>query len=219
MFLLVTPMLAFLQSEPPTPTVFLAAMALGCGAETEEQAENALKDAGMVHADGSIRVSACAAMTGAYRSMLRMLQLPTVQVLALLLITGRVAFSGDGGTDLELLSKGVPESWVVRMNSLLAPVDIAWTMLMSGVVAGTAGIRVWKNCYWTRLALNIGLVVLIHSLHGGVLARWFGGENGGVGADHDPALGPASAAPWWWWGLLVILLVGWRLVMYLMFVS
>lgn len=67
--------------------------------------------------------------------------------------------------------------------------------------------------------LNVALVVLVHLLHGGQLATWLWGPGEGIGAEHDPAEGPAAAAPWWWWVALVVLLVGWRLVMYLMFVS
>lgn len=109
------PLVATSHPEPPTPKTVLASMALGRNFESEQQAVAALKDAGVVRAtaaggEAPGEVGPWVAVTGAYRTMLRIVSLPSVLVLGALLISGRGAFGGDAGIDLTVLQRGLPES-------------------------------------------------------------------------------------------------------------
>ena len=110
------------------------------------------------------------AIARAYHQTMQLLQLRSVQLLALLLLTGRFAFAGfDNGRELELLERGMPKSSIAGRNLFLTPLSLGCTVLLSNWARGAGALQVWIRAAPLRLAVLGLYMAVVRHMHGGQL--------------------------------------------------
>ena len=121
------------------------------------------------------------AVVQTYGDIFRIVQLPAVQSFALLLLTSKVAFSAfESGLDLELLEKGFDRSTLVKVGVAMSVVDVGLSVLLAGIAAGQAPLRLWMTVYVPRVAmlgLCLAMIVALPDAAttagaGGVSSTW-----------------------------------------------
>jgi len=98
-----------------------------------------------------------------YRQGVKVMSLRNVQSLALILLTRHVAFSpAESLTQLKLLEKGVPKTFLASMNAAIAPLNIMMPMLSAKWTAGAKPLRVVLNTFVYRgIACAFASVVVV----------------------------------------------------------
>lgn len=88
--------------------------------------------------------------------LLKILQLRPVQLLALLLLTAKVAFSAtDAVTPLKLMDYGVPKTKLALLAIPLVPLQIILPIVISKYTTGARPMDVYRKAYPYRLALTV----------------------------------------------------------------
>ena len=98
-----------------------------------------------------------------YRQGIKMMSLRNVRSLALILLTRHVAFSpAESLTQLKLLEKGVPKTFLASMNALIAPLNIMMPMVSAKWTAGAKPLKVILNTFVYRgIACAFASVVVV----------------------------------------------------------
>jgi hypothetical protein len=98
-----------------------------------------------------------------YRQGIKVMSLRNVQSLALILLTRHVAFSpAESLTQLKLLEKGVPKTFLASMNAVIAPLNIMMPMISAKWTAGAKPLRVVLNTFVYRgIACAFASVVVV----------------------------------------------------------
>lgn len=98
-----------------------------------------------------------------YRQGLKVISLPNVKSLAVILLTRHVAFSpAESLTQLKLLEKGVPKTFLASMNALIAPLNILMPMISAKWTAGARPLHAVSNTFVYRgVACALASIVVI----------------------------------------------------------
>eukprot|EP01012_Entosiphon_sulcatum_P023489 TRINITY_DN28546_c0_g1_i1.p1 TRINITY_DN28546_c0_g1~~TRINITY_DN28546_c0_g1_i1.p1 ORF type:complete len:521 (-),score=73.87 TRINITY_DN28546_c0_g1_i1:2-1537(-) len=107
-------------------------------------------------------------LAGAYRSMVQLLRLPTVQSAAVILLTCRVGFAAaDAVCGLKLIEHGVPKETLALYAVAISPVQIFATAVMARVTAGPRPLDVFLLAFPVRLVLGLVLAGFVYILEPG----------------------------------------------------
>jgi len=97
-----------------------------------------------------------------YAAMYQVWQLPSVRLLALLLMTSKVAFAtADSVTTLKLQDKGVSKETMAMLGVAFTPVALCLPALISKYTSGTRPFGPFLAAFPTRLAMNLAFGVLL----------------------------------------------------------
>mmetsp|Transcript_16032 Transcript_16032/g.48961 ORF Transcript_16032/g.48961 Transcript_16032/m.48961 type:complete len:453 (-) Transcript_16032:315-1673(-) len=115
-----------------------------------------------------------------YRSLWRVLSLPSVRQLAVVLLTARAAFgAADAATSLKIVEYGMPKEDLAFLTTLLGSAGVFLPALMGRLVAGHRPLRSWRWAYPLRLLVGLlyGLLVPLSAVTYGTAGAgsWFAG--------------------------------------------
>ena len=118
---------------------------------------------GVFEAEDMGRMEEIVGVKETYRQGIKVMSLRNVQSLALILLTRHVAFSpAESLTQLKLLEKGVPKTFLASMNAVIAPLNIMMPMISAKWTAGAKPLRVVLNTFVYRgIACAFASVVVV----------------------------------------------------------
>ncbi len=104
-----------------------------------------------------------------YQDIWRVLQLPAVQGFALLLLTGKAAFSGFmAGLDLVLMEKGLTRDTLAAVSVVFSVGEVVLSGVASGIAAHAEPLTVFMRLFAPRMASMGACVLLLLLLPNGV---------------------------------------------------
>jgi len=113
-----------------------------------------------------------------YQDIWRVLQLPAVQGFAVLLLTGKAAFSGFmSGLDLVLMEKGLTRDTLAVVSVVFSVGEVLLSAAFSGIAAGAEPLSVFMRLFPPRMASMGACVLLLLLLPNGAgvegLSTWW----------------------------------------------
>ena len=97
-----------------------------------------------------------------YAAMYQVWQLPCVRLLAVVLMTSKVAFAtADSVTTLKLQDKGVSKETMAMLGVAFTPVALCLPALISKYTSGTRPFGPFLSAFPTRLAMNLAFGVIL----------------------------------------------------------
>lgn len=113
-----------------------------------------------------------------YQDIWRVLQLPAVQGFAVLLLTGKAAFSGFmAGMDLVLMEKGLTRDTLAVVSVAFSVGEVLMSAAFSGIAAGAEPLSLFMKLFPPRMASMGACVLLLLVLPNGTgvagLSTWW----------------------------------------------
>jgi len=115
------------------------------------------------HDNGSLSSSDLSAVTNAYSSMWRVITLPSVKLLAMVLLVSRIAFAAvDNVAHLKLLEKGLPKEQLALFAVASIPFGILCPIVVNKFTSGPRPLDVWRAAYPIRIVVGILVTLVVY---------------------------------------------------------
>eukprot|EP01047_Picozoa_sp_COSAG01_P038143 COSAG01_NODE_3078_length_6628_cov_30.180885_2_plen_102_part_00 len=96
-------------------------------------------------------------MAQTYRTLWRVLQLPSVQKLACLLVTCRAAFAcADNVTNKKMIEYGMDKTLIAFTTSCLLPLAVAVPLITAKLLPSSHPLDIFLGSYVVRLLISVG---------------------------------------------------------------